>query len=414
MEKEHFLFDEAEVCDYNSDSQTVFVMRWILCVFSVASLIGKPLDIEVTACSAIVMNADTGVILYGKNPHVSAYPASITKIATAAFVLDHKKPNLGQMVTVSAEAVRLRPQNKEGDFPAYWGAIDGTRMGLIRGEIISIEALLHGLMLVSGNDAANAIAEAVSGSVPSFLEEMNAYIRELGCANTQFMNPHGYHHPEHFTTAYDICLITKRALQIPKFREIVSTISYMKPKTNKRPAEEMRQFNPLLKPGKHFYSKAIGVKTGFHSHALNTLVAAAEHEGRTLIAVLLGCPKRAARYQDAIRLFEKAFSETKESRRFFDSEEVFSREISGAKRPLRASLTSPLDLTFYPSEEPVCKAHLHWDIVRLPVRKGQKVGEVRIHSQGGELLQKGDLLAKEEVEGTFFFVLKEKLSSGFR
>jgi D-alanyl-D-alanine carboxypeptidase (penicillin-binding protein 5/6) len=392
--------------------------KLILCfLFLTFSLRSKPLDVKVTAQSAIVMNADTGAILYEKHPHIPRYPASITKVATALFVLEQKKPNLGQLVIVPAEALKIKPAGQNVDCPAYWGAVDGTKMGLVKGETLSFESLLHGLMMVSGNDAANTIAASLSDSIPHFMGELNEYLRSIGCVNTQFRNPHGLHHDEHFTTAYDMCLITKRALQMPKFREIVSKIVYQKPKTNKHPAEEIRHTNPLLKPGKHYYSKAIGVKTGtgYNSQSVaNTIVAAAEHEGRTLIAVLLGCPKGGDRYKDAIRLFEAAFAEEKATRCLLGSEEPFSREITGAKGPLRASLGTPLEISFYPAEEPSCKAALHWDPVRLPIRKGQKVGEVRVHTEEGKLLQKGDLFAAAPVEGTFFFVLKEKFSNIFR
>jgi D-alanyl-D-alanine carboxypeptidase (penicillin-binding protein 5/6) len=356
------------------------------------------------------MNADTGAVLFEKHPHVPSYPASTTKVATALFVLDHKQPSLEQMVTVSAEAVRIKPVKSQGEYPSYWGEVDGTKMGLLKGEIISFDALLHGLMLVSGNDAANAIAETVSGTVPNFIDELNRYVRSIGCMNTQFQNPHGLHHPEHFSTAYDLCLIAKRALQIPKFREIVSKISYLKPKTNKQPASELRQFNALVKPGKHFYPRAIGVKTGFHSAAMNALVAAAEHDGRTLIAVLLGCPKRNDRYEDAVRLFETAFGEEKETRTFFGPEKRFSREVTGAKTPLHAGLRGDLSISYFPAEEPSCKAFVQWDMLDLPIRKGQKVGEVQIRSEEGTLIQSGPLFAQEEVKGKFLFVLKENIS----
>lgn len=113
-------------------------MRLILCFFGLSiSLIARPLDLEVSARSAILMNADTGAILYEKHARVPSYPASITKIATALFVLDHKKPSLERMATVSAEALKIKPVKKEGDFPAYWGEVDGTKMGLIKGEILS-------------------------------------------------------------------------------------------------------------------------------------------------------------------------------------------------------------------------------------------------------------------------------------
>ena len=382
------------------------------CILFFSVLTALPLDLKVSARSAILMNADTGAILYEKHAHIPAYPASITKIATAAFILDDKSPSLDQMVTVSKESLRYKSLN--GEVEPHWLETDGTRMGLKKGEILSLEALLHGLMLVSGNDAANVLAESISGSVPQFVREMNLYVRELGCSNTQFCNPHGLHHPEHFTTAYDICLITKRALQIPKFREIVSRTSYWKAKTNKQGPQELKQKNPLIKPGKHFYSRAFGVKTGYTSAAMNTLVAAAEDGGRTLIAVVLGCEKRTDRYEDVIRLFEAAFQEQKEERRFFGREHLFSREVEGAKVPLRAVLDSDLVISYYPAEEPTCRAFVWWEPSHLPVRKGEKVGEVRICDEKGVLLQKKDLLAKEDLKGTFFFILKEAVLKLFR
>jgi len=390
-------------------------MRFVLLLLWTFSIAAKPLQIEVRARSAMLMNADAGAILYEKQAYASLYPASTTKIATALFVLGEKQTSLDQMLTVSAESLRMKPANKPGNFPPHWWDSDGTRMWLCLGEKLSLDALMHGLMIVSGNDAANVIAEGVSGSVPAFIEEMNQYLKKIGCLNTQFLNPHGCHHPEHYTTAYDLCLMTKKALEIPKFREIVSKASYRKQKTNKQGSSELKQSNKLLEPGGRFhYPKAIGVKTGFHSAAQNTLVAAATHEGRTLIAVVAGTANRNDRYQDAIRLFEMAFAETKETRFFFGGQHLFSREIPGAKTPLRANLSEDLTFAYYPAEEPACRAFVHWRFPSLPIRKGEVVGEVRIVDQKGAVLKKGDLLAKEDVRGTLFFVLKDTVSRIFR
>lgn len=389
-------------------------MQFILCLllFSIY-LQAKPLELELSARSAILMNADSGAVLYEKHAHIPGYPASITKIATALFILDHKRPELQQMVTVSGDALKIKPL-KKGEHPPYWDEVDGTKMGILKGEILSFESLLHGLMMVSGNDAANAMAATLSPSIPDFIEEMNQYVRNLGCKNTQFMNPHGLHHPEHYTTAYDICLITKKALQIPKFREIVSKMSYLCPKSNKRGAQELRQKNALLKPGVHYYPKAIGVKTGFHSNAQNTLVAAAEHEGRTLIAVVLGCQDRKKRYEDVIELFDAAFAEQKREHTFFEANSIFTREIEGAKRPLIASLSSDLKLSYYPAEETAYKAFIQWASLPLPIAKGQIVGEVRIQDEQGRILASESLFSREEVREKFFYSLKERILGLFR
>jgi len=396
--------------------------QWIAALFRLGcffclslSLIAKPLQLDVKAGSAVLMNADTGTVLYEKHPFVPIYPASTTKIATALFILAEKQPNLDQTMKVSAESLRKRPQSKANwDYPPHWWYVDGTRMGLREGELLSVDALLHGLMLVSGNDAANVMAEGLSGSVPAFVEEMNQFLMRIGCGKTRYLNPHGCHHPEHATTAYDICLMTKEALKIPKFREIVSTLSYMKPKTNKQGPVELNQTNQLLKPGRFHYPKAIGVKSGFHLDSQNTLVAAAVHEGRTLIAAIMGTAKPADRYSEAIRLFETAFAETKEIRRLFGPENMFSRQIPGAKIELTAALDRELLLSFFPSEEPNARAFVYWELPRLPIKKGQAVGEVRVLNEKGELLAWGSLFAKAEVKGTIYFVLKDTISRLFR
>jgi D-alanyl-D-alanine carboxypeptidase (penicillin-binding protein 5/6) len=235
---------------------------------------------------------------------------------------------------------------------------------------------------------------------------MNGYLKELGCQNTQFQNPHGLHHLAHVTTAYDICLVTRRALGLPKFREIVSKPFYMKPGTNKQGPAPIRHTNPLLKEGPFYYPKAIGVKTGFHSHAKNTFVAAAEHEGRTLIGVLLGCAKREDRYQDAIRLFEAAFAESKEESCFFPSGYSFFKELEGAVIPLQAILAEDLKIAYYPSEEPSPRAFIHWEVPSLPIDEGARVGEIHLIDERGALLQKKDLYAKQQVKERFLFWLK--------
>lgn len=377
-----------------------------LAVFVSLSLWTKPLELKVSAPSAILINADTGAILFEKHAHVPMYPASITKIATALYVLEDKNPDLGQWVTVSAEALRIKPLKPQGGVPSYWDEVDGTKMGIVKGEILPLESLFFGLMRRSGNDAANSIAEVASSTIPHFLEELNEYVRNLGCKNTQFRNPHGLHDEEHFTTAYDMSLIMKRALQNHKFREFVSSSFYKKPETNKKPSEEIVQANPLLKPGKHYHPKVIGAKTGFHSKSKHTLVAAAEHEGRTLVVVLLGCEKKADRYEDAKALFDLAFSEKQEVRRFFEQGHQFSYPINGAKAPLEAELQTEVSIAFFPSEEPVCKAFIHWENLALPIQKGQKVGQVHIRNAEGKILQSGDLVAKEDVKATFFHILK--------
>ncbi len=373
-----------------------FLSLW---VSGFSFLYGGQLQVEVSARSAILMNADTGAILFEKQAYLPAYPASTTKIGTALFALDGKGADISQSVFVSEEALRMK-HSSLGSCPPHWLETDGTMMGLRKGEILSLEALLHGMMMVSGNDAANAIAETLSGSIPAFMNEMNGYLSSLGCQKTLYRNPHGLHHPEHVTTAYDLALMMKRGLTIPTFRELISKISYFRPKSNKSPKAEIVTFNQLMKPGKHHYPKTIGGKTGYHSQSMATLTAAAHHQGRTLIAVVLGCSK-VSRYDDAKRLFEAAFQEQLVHRELVPPHQLFSHEIEGAEASLVAYLSKPANLSYFPSEEPHCRAFIHWAELEFPIRKGQVVGELQVIDQAGQIVLKTSLLAKEELKGTW-------------
>ena len=276
-------------------------------------------------------------------------------------------------------------------------------MGLRIGEILSLESLLYGMLLISGNDAANAAAEGCAGSIPNFVEQMNRYLQKLGCQNTHFENPHGLHHPDHYTTAYDLALIAKRAMELPTFRKVVSSTSYRKPATNRQPESTIYQTNPLLRKSHRFYyPKAIGIKTGYTGSAQNTLVAAASNGERTLIVALLGSEKREGRYMDARALFESAFAEKRVKRTFFEPGSLFHRPLQGRKGSLQAHLSETIALSFYPSEEPKWRIFVRWLPLPLPILKGQKVGEVQILTQDDLLLAQGDLLSDQELVPTLF------------
>lgn len=377
------------------------------------SLCAKLLEVNVEARSAILMNANTGVVLYDKHSRARSFPASLTKIATALYILENQRLPLDKLVKVSEEALKMKIQNGEG--APYRLIYDGTSMGLRKGEEVSVEALLHGLLMISGNDAANVLAEAHSGSIPKFIEEMNQYLRNtVGCQNTQFCSPHGIHSDEHFTCAYDLALIAKRALRIPKFREITSKVTYRCPKTNKRPSIEIRHLNALIKKGRHYYPKAIGIKTGTFSSAGKTIIAAAEHEGRVLVAILLGCPKSDDRYKGAKLLFETAFQEKEKKLKIIGSERVFHRKILDSSDFVRVGLAEDLEVSFFPAEEPEYKAFVEWKHLQLPIEKGQKVAEFHLFDQDGNRLQTKDLFAKEAVKPSFLSSLKENVRSWVR
>lgn len=371
----------------------------------------QQLKVDVSAPSAILINANTGKVLFEKEPNIRLFPASTTKIATLSYILEKKAPQMDEMLVASSESlgivhasVRQSPNTKH---PSYRLEYGGTHMFIKPGETLSLDTLLHGLMLSSANDGANVLAEHFSSNVPQFLEELNQYLRSLGLHETHFNNPHGLYHEDHYTTAADLARLTQHALKNPYFRDIVKTQKYVRHKTNKQDEKILIQNNRLLKEGKFYYPKAIGVKTGYIARAGYCFVAAAEHEGRTLIAVLLKCPSSESRFQDAIKLFEAAFSEIPVKRILFaQGHDQFSTNVDGVKEPIRAILAKDVAVEYFPSEEPVCFPKINWKKLSLPIQKGDVVGEIQITS-GNNILSTTPIYANNSIDKTFFMRISE-------
>lgn len=364
------------------------------------------IKVEVSAKGAILLNAETGAVLWEKNAHTPMVPASTTKMFTALYALEKKGAMLDEMVTASLDAVScVHPTIRRAgssQHPPYRLEFGGTHMGIKAGETLPLRTLLYGLMLTSGNDAANVIAQHVSGSISTFMEELNRFVRAKGCQNTILYTPHGLPHDEHKTTAYDMAILAKEAIKNPIFREVVKTTQYPRLATNKQLESILYQHNALVKPGKFYYPKAIGIKTGYTISGGYTIVAAAEDAERKLIVVLLGCEKIEQRYKDAIALFEAGFNEKKISRTLFSKGfDLFSYQIDGAKAPLQAYLSQDIALQYYPSEEPTFKASIAWQVLTMPILAGQKVGEMQILSPEGRILTAAPIFAVRNVGATF-------------
>ena len=362
----------------------------------ICPLFAQPLRVPVNAKAAIVMNTDNGCVLFEKNGYELAYPASTTKIATALFALNKCGDRLNDVVEVKNYTLaRMNQEMKEARgyrIPPYWLQPDGTSIRLQRGEKISLEDLFYGLMLQSGNDAANVIADHVSGSVLHFMKELNLYLREIGCRNTSFVNPHGLHFPSHKTTPYDLAKMASVALQNPIFRKIVLSDGYLCQPTNKSEMRELVQKNELLREGRFHYEGALGIKTGGHSKAGFCFVAAAEREGRTIVAVLLGCDDKKARYRDACALLDAAFAEKIVTRKLYNaSENLFTKEVKG--QTIKAQLKEDVALSYFPAEEPEIATSVKWKTGPMPIISGKKVGELLIKNKRDEIMERHDLIA---------------------
>lgn len=365
---------------------------------------GNALEFDIKGEAALLINADTGAILLEKNAFAPFYPASATKIATALYVLKLKRDELGLPVTAHREALSSLTQEQKrrlnyADAAAYRLEPDASNIAIKTSEVMTYHDLLRGLLIRSGGDAANVLAHEVGGSVSDFMVGLNAYLKEIGCNDTYFSNPHGLHDPKHVSTANDLAQLTRKAMEDPIFSEIVGQKIYNRPKTNKQPAGTFLQTNRLLRPGKFYYPKAIGVKTGYHSKAKNTFIGAARHSGRTLIIVLLGYPDRSALFEDAIHLFDAAFNQPKIKRTYLKSgPQKFQMKLSRANQAVETRLDKSLDCEYYPAEDPHAKCFLSWDHPVLPILKNQRVGELRLISAKGELLALSPLLADKDVD----------------
>ena len=247
---------------------------------------------SIEAEGGIVIDAATGAILYGKNIHNAYFPASITKILTALIVLENC--SLDETVTFSHNAV-------------YNVEAGSTSAGLDEGDTLSVRDCLYALLLKSANEAANALAEHVAGSIDDFAVMMNEKARSLGCVDSHFANPSGLNNEQHYTSAYDMALIGQAALQNETFMKIDSTLYYDLPVTKRNP-EGVRIYpghKMLKKNMPEYYSGCLGGKTGYTSLAGNTLVTFAERDGMRLVAVVLNGHQ--SHYRDTKALLDFGF-----------------------------------------------------------------------------------------------------------
>ncbi len=391
---------------------------FILCFFSFVHLESSPIKCEVGAESAILVNAENGMILYEKNSDKQGFPASITKIATAIFALEKKGDNLELNITAEQEAIAsISPSAKrKGNYknPSYWIETGATHIGIKRGESMPFNDLLHALLVSSANDAANVIAQHIGeGSIDSFMKGLNQYLRSIGCRDTNFLNPHGLHHPDHKTTARDMAIIAKNALKNQIFKDIVSTKSYVIAKTNKQPSRTIVQTNQLLKKSPYTYDNAIGIKTGYTSDAGHTLVAAAKKEDRTLIAVVMNCSERKEAYRDVTRLFDTAFFENKIKQKVLSKGgQKYKLSIEGGASMLHTHLLEDLDYHYYPSEEMPVSLQVDWkQNLAVPIAINEEVGIVKLISNNSTLIRSLPLYSIKEVKPTLWYSLKQQYSA---
>lgn len=380
------------------------IMTAILIPYITPEAYAQPTLPTVEAEAAILIDAKSGEILYDKNMDTLLEPASTTKMLTCILALENLDRD--RMITIDAETPFT----------------EGSRIYLQEGEQMSVEDLLHALMLESANDAAVALAKAMAGSVEEFSKMMNEKAKEIGAKQPQFVNPHGLHQEGHLTSAYDLAMIAKYGMQKEDFRALVSTYKYQMSATNIRPERaEVPMYNTnrllydtatkmyvngVLREAK--YAGTTGIKTGYTSSAGGCLAASAvKEDGTELIAVVLKSSDL-GRFADCVTLLDYGFAKyhtalaiegnlslgtVKVKRGAVGKVEAVTAESAHVTLPIEASTA-------------VVKTKILLDKnVKAPVKKGDKIGTVEIY-EGDTLRGTVDAVAGKSVEkGTFLSII---------
>lgn len=378
----------------------------ILLIFSFTPIKAETTEPDIAAGTAILMDARTKTVLYQKNGYQKCYPASITKLMTALLAIENLSPN--DTITFSKDAI--------------FGIEPGSsHIGMDVDEQLTVDAALHGLLLMSANEVANGLAEAVSGSIDAFSERMNERAKELGAQNTHFVNPHGLHDDNHYTTAYDMGLIASYLAENEYFLQIMQDANYQIPGTNKTDEirylyQQHKMLNPL-RDAAIYRKDVIGGKTGYTDQAHHTLVTMARQGDTTLVAVVLQSEKDSL-YTDTAKLLDYGFK-SYHSLQLHHADEIiktlpiYAIKSGQAYQSANAGLALKEDVSVtVPNTVQVSDITLSFNIpdkLDANVKIGEPIGEVSF-ILGAKTLSKNALILKQiellpEPELTFYGVI---------
>lgn len=372
---------------------------------------------DVDAESVYLINLDTGKVIYEKDADKKIYPASTTKIMTALLALE----NIPDLDAPQVE-LKLYIQN----------ALSGTGTslaGILRGESFSPRELLYASMLPSGNEAAMMLGDYVGdGSLDYFAEMMNERAAELGAVNTHFVNASGMHDDDHYTTAYDMYLITKAALENETFRQIVSTRYYYAGEDQNGNPLHWNTTNFLISPGStYYYPYATGVKTGTTDEAGRCLVSTAEKNGYHYLMVMMGAPQYDSNgekleenmvFKQSIALYDWAFGS-------FSNKTLIEKDLGVGEVPLKLARggkdyllikSGEVFTDLLPNEIEASSITLELDlpaVVNAPVKEGEQVGTIRL-MLAGEEIGSVPAVAAEQADASLIATLIDKFKRLFR
>lgn len=342
--------------------------------------------------AAIMIDADTGIILYEKDCHRTLYPASITKILTTLLAIEYGKYD--EIITHSHNAV-------------YNIGPGSSHIGMRENEQITLNQALYGIMLESANEVCMAVAEHIAGDVDNFVGMMNKRAKELGALNSHFANPHGFHDDEHYTNCYDMAQFMKAAINQEKFIELISTLSYEIPPTNiVNEARPLNNKNKMIKPwSPYYYEYCVGGKTGYTSEAGNTLVTYGKKGDINLITVVMK-DNGTAIYSDTKALLEYGFSMYSEKNIFYPG--AIEKNVSVIQK--YKDKTIDLGVINLRTAEAVTKALPDFideanieqeisipEMVDGPVKSGDTIGSILL-KYNESTLAKVDILSSSDIE----------------
>lgn len=367
-------------------------------------------EMHVAAKAALLVDPTTGEVLYEQNARERLYPASLTKVMTALLVLEaveRGELEMDQMVTAAESALAPIPY-------------DASTAGIKAGDTLSVEDLLCCILVVSGADACNILAQTVSGSIDAFVAQMNQRAAELGCEDTHFVNATGLHDDDHYSTAQDLYRITMAALDCEKFMAICDTRSFTLPATAQNKQRTYHTTNYLLSPYRasgYVYQYAHGVKTGFTSKAGNCLISTAEKDGRSLLGVVMGAEqvqtetggKRVESFTEMVRLFKWGFEHFKRQTILSVREPIYELTVDLSERDFVVLHPAYDVVRLLPSDLDVDSLERTFsfpsEVVDAPISEGDELGEVTL-SYDGTVYATVPLLALTDVDASRLLVFR--------
>ncbi|MEL7565117.1 MAG: D-alanyl-D-alanine carboxypeptidase family protein [Dehalobacterium sp.] len=333
---------------------------------------------EIAAKSAVLIDAVSGRVLYESNAHERLPQASTTKITTALVALENAK--LTKKIRLPDDFVN------PGESGIY----------LEPGETHSLEDLMYALLLKSANDAAEAIGIGVAGSLDKFVDMMNKRVRDLGLTDTHYVNPHGLHHEDHYSSAYDLAMIAREALKLEEFRKIIATDRHTLPWAGNEYSRVVYNGNRLLKT----YEGADGVKTGYTRQAGSCLVGSATRNGMQLIAVVLNCN---GMYDDVGALLDYGFNNYQKKDFIQEGQVIGEITVAGGKsEKIKVFAKEPLSISLTDEELQQVKKNIYLpEQVKAPVKQCQRMG-VLVIKINEEMSISTELVANVDVEKRSF------------